>query len=96
MFRPAKNIWAEKTLHLSVFWPRSFDTRKCLTPIVERQKVVLIPLCGERGREGQGRAGGEEAVYVITGPLSLTGTPAVLVPPDRHNAEYTATGNIKT
>lgn len=42
----------------------SCDTRKCLTPIVERQKVVLIPLW--EGREGQGRdwRGGEEGWWV--------------------------------
>lgn len=43
----------------------SCDTRKCLTPFVERQKVVLIPLW-ER-REGQGRDVGGGAVGVSEG-----------------------------
>lgn len=43
----------------------SCDTRKCLTPIVERQKVVLIPLW--EGREGQGRDAGGGAVGVSEG-----------------------------
>lgn len=41
----------------------SCDTRKCLTPIVERQKIVLIPLW--EGREGQGRNMGGGIVGVF-------------------------------